>query len=115
MTVPTPAGTADGAFVRVTVFDGTGAGAAGGRVTGAGGGATGRTVASVFGIGTSGGSFFTRSGRRMERDGRALEALELVGQLREVLNGQRATPDTLDADMLLSRLRSAAESEAQAH
>jgi len=54
-------------------------------------------------------------GKLMERDGRALEALDLVGPLREVLNGQRPTPDTLDADMLLSRLRSAAESEAQAH
>jgi tetratricopeptide (TPR) repeat protein len=48
-------------------------------------------------------------GKIMERDNRAAEALELVEPLRAQLDGQRSTPDSVDADMLLSRLRSAAQ------
>jgi|GEM_PF-784089 len=54
-------------------------------------------------------------GKLMERDGRAVEALEIVEPLRDSLNGQRPTPDTSDADMLLNRLRAAAQSETQTH
>ena len=55
------------------------------------------------------------AGKLMERDGRIDEAIELVTPLREFFNGQRHTPDSADADMLLLRLRSAAKSEAQTH
>jgi tetratricopeptide (TPR) repeat protein len=54
-------------------------------------------------------------GKLMERDSRPDEAIAIVEPLREKLNGQRPTPDTTDADMLLNRLRAAAQSEAQAH
>ena len=54
-------------------------------------------------------------GKLMERDGRSDEAMSLVGALRESFDGQRLTPDLIDADMLLSRLRSAAESEASSY
>ena len=53
--------------------------------------------------------------RLMERDGRIDEAIELVAPLRTDFDGQRPTPDTTDVDMLMSRLRSAAKSESQAH
>jgi tetratricopeptide (TPR) repeat protein len=55
------------------------------------------------------------AGKLMERDGRAAEALELVAPLRDALNGQRATPDSTDADMLISRLRAATQSEPETH
>jgi tetratricopeptide (TPR) repeat protein len=54
-------------------------------------------------------------GKLMERDGRAVEALEMIEPLRTALSGARVTPDTTDADMLLSRLRATAKSEAQTH
>jgi hypothetical protein len=54
-------------------------------------------------------------GKLMERDGRAAEALEMIEPLRTALDGKRSTPDMIDADMLLNRLRAAAKSEAQAH
>jgi hypothetical protein len=54
-------------------------------------------------------------GKVMESDGRAQEAIELVTPLRAFFDGQRATADSIDADMLLSRLRSLAQSEAEAH
>jgi tetratricopeptide (TPR) repeat protein len=54
-------------------------------------------------------------GRIMERDGRFDEAIDLVAPLRQLFEGQRPTPDSADADMLLNRLRSASKSEAQTH
>jgi tetratricopeptide (TPR) repeat protein len=54
-------------------------------------------------------------GKVMETDGRAQEAIDLVTPLRAFFDGQRATADSIDADMLLSRLRSLAQSEAEAH
>jgi tetratricopeptide (TPR) repeat protein len=54
-------------------------------------------------------------GKLMERDGRAAEALEMIEPMRTALDGKRSTPDMIDADMLLNRLRAAAKSEAQAH
>jgi len=54
-------------------------------------------------------------GKIMERDGRIAEAIKLVEPLRAGFVGQRSTPDSVDADMLLSRLRSAAQSQAEAH
>ena len=54
-------------------------------------------------------------GKVMERDGRIAEAMELVAPLRKFFDGQRTTPDSTDADMLLNRLRSASKSQAQAH
>ena len=54
-------------------------------------------------------------GRLMEMTGRAQEALELVAPLRTFFDGQRSTPDTMDADMLLLRLRASAQSEAESH
>jgi hypothetical protein len=49
-------------------------------------------------------------GKLMERDGRIDEAIALVAPLRQLFDGQRSTPDSADADMLLSRLRSASGS-----
>jgi tetratricopeptide (TPR) repeat protein len=54
-------------------------------------------------------------GKVMESDGRAQEAIDLVAPVRAFFDGQRATADSIDADMLLSRLRSLAKSEAEAH
>ena len=51
----------------------------------------------------------------MERDGRTAEAIEMIKPLREAVQCQRPTPDSIDADMLLDRLRAASQSEAQAH
>jgi tetratricopeptide (TPR) repeat protein len=48
-------------------------------------------------------------GKVMERDGRVDDALTLVEPLRKLFDGQRHTPDSADADMLMSRLRSAAK------
>jgi tetratricopeptide (TPR) repeat protein len=52
-------------------------------------------------------------GKVMERDGRIDEAAELVSPLRKLFEGQKPTPDTADADMLLGRLRSASVAVAQ--
>ena len=52
-------------------------------------------------------------GKVMERDGRIDEAAELVNPLRKLFEGQKPTPDTADADMLLGRLRSASVAVAQ--
>jgi tetratricopeptide (TPR) repeat protein len=49
-------------------------------------------------------------GKLMERDGRVDEAITLVTPLRQLFDGQRSTPDSADADMLLSRLRNASNS-----
>jgi tetratricopeptide (TPR) repeat protein len=46
-------------------------------------------------------------GKLMEKSGRTEEALELVTPVREFFDGQRPTPDSTDADMLIARLRSA--------
>jgi len=53
-------------------------------------------------------------GKLMERDGRTAEAIEMIKPLREAVQCQRPTPDSIDADMLLDRLRAVSQSEAQA-
>jgi tetratricopeptide (TPR) repeat protein len=54
-------------------------------------------------------------GKLMERDGRIGEAIEMIEPLRKAVQSQRPTPDSIDADMLLNRLRAAAQSETQTH
>ncbi|HEU4880181.1 MAG TPA: tetratricopeptide repeat protein, partial [Gemmatimonadaceae bacterium] len=52
-------------------------------------------------------------GKVMESEERVQEAIDLVAPLRGFFDGQRATPDSIDADMLLSRLRNLAASRTQ--